>query len=48
VQIINGTGVLLNFGGQVIKNVAGYDVARLLVGSKGQLAMVFLLLLYNF
>jgi glycolate oxidase FAD binding subunit len=27
-------------GGQVIKNVAGYDVARLLVGSKGQLAMV--------
>jgi hypothetical protein len=32
--------VLLNFGGQVIKNVAGYDVARLLVGSKGQLAMV--------
>jgi glycolate oxidase FAD binding subunit len=37
VQIINGTGVLLNFGGQVIKNVAGYDVARLLVGSKGQL-----------
>jgi glycolate oxidase FAD binding subunit len=24
----------------VIKNVAGYDVARLLVGSKGQLAMV--------
>jgi hypothetical protein len=35
VQIINGTGVLLNFGGQVIKNVAGYDVARLLVGSKG-------------
>jgi hypothetical protein len=32
--------LLLNFGGQVIKNVAGYDVARLLVGSKGQLAMV--------
>jgi hypothetical protein len=40
VQIIDSTGVLLNFGGQVIKNVAGYDVARLLVGSKGQLAMV--------
>jgi glycolate oxidase FAD binding subunit len=31
VQIIDSTGVLLNFGGQVIKNVAGYDVARLLV-----------------
>ena len=40
VQIIDGTGELLNFGGQVIKNVAGYDVSRLLVGSKGQLAMV--------
>ncbi len=40
VQIIDGTGELLNFGGQVMKNVAGYDVARLLVGSKGKLAMV--------
>ncbi|CAC9493930.1 Glycolate dehydrogenase (EC, FAD-binding subunit GlcE [uncultured Gammaproteobacteria bacterium] len=40
VQIIDGTGELLNFGGQVMKNVAGYDVSRLLVGSKGQLAMV--------
>jgi glycolate oxidase FAD binding subunit len=40
VQIIDGTGEFLNFGGQVMKNVAGYDVARLLVGSKGQLAMV--------
>ena len=40
VQIINGNGELLNFGGQVMKNVAGYDVARLLVGSKGMLAVV--------
>lgn len=40
VRIINGMGEVLNFGGQVIKNVAGYDVARLLVGSKGRLAMV--------
>lgn len=40
VQIINGNGEVLNFGGQVMKNVAGYDVARLLVGSKGQLAIV--------
>ncbi len=40
VQIIDGTGEVLNFGGQVMKNVAGYDVARLLVGSKGQLAMI--------
>jgi hypothetical protein len=30
----------LNFGGQVMKNVAGYDVARLLVGSKGKLAVI--------
>lgn len=40
VRIIDGTGEVLNFGGQVMKNVAGYDVARLLVGSKGRLAMV--------
>ncbi len=40
VQIIDGRGDVLNFGGQVMKNVAGYDVARLLVGSKGQLAIV--------
>ncbi len=40
IQIIDGTGELLNFGGQVMKNVAGYDIARLLVGSKGYLAML--------
>ena len=40
VQIINGKGELLNFGGQVMKNVAGYDVSRLLVGSMGRLAIV--------
>ena len=40
VQIINGKGQLMNFGGQVMKNVAGYDVSRLLVGSKGQLALI--------
>lgn len=40
VKIIDGTGAYLNFGGQVMKNVAGYDVARLLVGSKGQLALI--------
>ena len=39
-QIIDGSGELLNFGGQVMKNVAGYDVARMLVGSKGQLAVI--------
>ena len=40
VQIIDGSGELLNFGGQVMKNVAGYDVARMLVGSHGKLAVV--------
>ena len=40
VQIINGKGDLLNFGGQVMKNVAGYDVSRLLVGSLGKLAVI--------
>ena len=40
VQIIDGRGDLLNFGGQVMKNVAGYDVARLLAGSQGKLALV--------
>ena len=30
----------MNFGGQVMKNVAGYDVSRLLVGSKGRLALI--------
>ena len=40
IQIINGKGELLNFGGQVMKNVAGYDVSRLLVGSMGKLAVI--------
>ncbi|SMN16292.1 Glycolate dehydrogenase, FAD-binding subunit GlcE [uncultured Candidatus Thioglobus sp.] len=40
VKIIDGTGELLNFGGQVMKNVAGYDVSRMLVGSEGQLAII--------
>ncbi len=40
VKIIDGRGQILNFGGQVMKNVAGYDVSRLLVGSKGKLAVI--------
>jgi len=40
VQMINGRGQLLNFGGTVIKNVAGYDVSRVLVGSLGTLGMM--------
>jgi glycolate oxidase FAD binding subunit len=38
--LINGRGELLRFGGQVIKNVAGYDVSRLLVGSLGILGVM--------
>jgi glycolate oxidase FAD binding subunit len=40
VQIINGAGEALNFGGTVMKNVAGYDVSRLLAGSMGTLALI--------
>ena len=40
VKIIDGQGRLLNFGGQVMKNVAGYDVSRLLAGSLGTLGLV--------
>ncbi len=40
VQMINGLGERLNFGGQVMKNVAGYDVARLVSGAFGSLGMI--------
>ena len=33
--LLNGRGELLNFGGTVMKNVAGYDVSRVLAGSMG-------------
>ncbi|ASI69557.1 glycolate oxidase subunit GlcE [Diaphorobacter nitroreducens] len=40
VEIINGRGELLRFGGQVMKNVAGYDVSRLMAGAWGQLGVI--------
>ena len=40
VRMINGKAEDLSFGGQVMKNVAGYDVSRLLVGSWGTLGMI--------
>ncbi len=40
VQMLNGLGHSLRFGGQVMKNVAGYDVSRVLAGSLGTLGMI--------
>lgn len=40
ITMLNGRGELLTFGGQVMKNVAGYDVSRLLAGSLGTLGVV--------
>ena len=40
VKLINGKGEHLTFGGQVIKNVAGYDVSRLMVGAMGTLGLL--------
>lgn len=39
-RILNGRGELLHFGGEVMKNVAGYDVSRLLTGSLGTLGVI--------
>ena len=39
-RLINGKGEHLTYGGQVMKNVAGYDVSRLLAGSLGQLGLI--------
>ena len=38
--LLNGKGEVLTFGGQVMKNVAGYDVSRLLAGSMGILGVI--------
>lgn len=39
-HLINGRGDYLRFGGQVMKNVAGYDVSRLMVGARGCLGLI--------
>lgn len=39
-KLINGLGQHLTFGGQVMKNVAGYDVSRLMVGAFGTLGLI--------
>lgn len=38
--LLNGRAEVLSFGGQVMKNVAGYDVSRLLAGSMGTLGVI--------
>jgi glycolate oxidase FAD binding subunit len=38
--LLNGRGEVLSFGGQVMKNVAGYDVTRVLAGSLGILGVI--------
>ena len=40
VGLLNGRGERLRFGGQVIKNVAGYDVSRLMTGAMGTLGVI--------
>lgn len=39
-RIVNGKGEDLSFGGRVIKNVAGYDVSRLMAGAMGTLGAI--------
>lgn len=38
--IVNGKGEILRFGGQVVKNVAGFDVSRFMVGARGALGVI--------
>jgi len=39
-RLLNGRGELLRFGGEVMKNVAGYDVSRLQCGALGSLGLI--------
>jgi glycolate oxidase FAD binding subunit len=40
IEMIDGRGDLQSFGGQVMKNVAGYDVSRLICGALGTLGLI--------
>ena len=40
VNMINGQGEALRFGGEVMKNVAGYDLSRLMCGAHGTLGVL--------
>jgi glycolate oxidase FAD binding subunit len=39
-RVINGKGKIISFGGEVMKNVAGYDVSRLMTGALGTLGVL--------
>jgi glycolate oxidase FAD binding subunit len=39
-KLLNGKGEIMRFGGQVMKNVAGYDVSRLMAGAYGTLGVL--------
>lgn len=39
-RILNGRGQVLRFGGEVMKNVAGYDLSRLMTGAYGTLGLL--------
>ncbi|WP_431067392.1 glycolate oxidase subunit GlcE [Methylotuvimicrobium sp.] len=40
IKLLDGQGRILNFGGRVMKNVAGYDVSRLMTGAMGTLGVL--------
>jgi glycolate oxidase FAD binding subunit len=40
IKTVSGKGEIMSFGGQVMKNVAGYDVSRLMSGSFGTLGVL--------
>ena len=40
VKIMDGEGRVLRFGGEVMKNVAGFDVSRVIAGSLGTLGLI--------
>lgn len=39
-EVVLPTGEIVNFGGKTLKNVTGYDMVRLFVGSEGTLGIV--------
>ena len=40
VKLLDGRGEVMQFGGRVIKNVAGFDVSRTMVGALGTLGVI--------